>query len=207
MADASANPRFARAYVRMSELADERGGAEHRERLLRGLSGRVLEVGAGNGRNFAHYPRTVDEVVAVEPDGILRAHAERAAAVVPVRLVDGDASRLPAADGEFDAVVYSLVLCSVPDVAAALAEAWRALRPGGEVRYYEHVRSGSAIAGRLQDLITPLWSRLGGGCHPNRDTEGSLRAAGFEVTGERFSFRPQPLIPPTAHILGVARKV
>lgn len=207
MPEVSAYPRFAEAYVRMSRLADERGAAEHRQRLLGGLAGRVLEVGAGNGLNFAHYPVSVTEVVAVEPDPYLRGHAERAAgeAQVPVRVVDGDAAHLPGADGEFDAVVYSLVLCSVPDPAAALAEARRILRPGGQVRVYEHVRNRNPLAGAVQDLITPLWQRFGGGCHPNRDTERALRRAGFTVDSVRFGFRPAPWFPPVPHIIATGR--
>ena len=100
------HPRFAKMYERISETSDRRGGSAHRERLLAGLSGRVIEVGAGNGRNFAHYPSTVTAVVAVEPENQLRALAERAAATaaVPVRVVAGHADALPADDGEFDAI-------------------------------------------------------------------------------------------------------
>ncbi|WP_246127550.1 class I SAM-dependent methyltransferase [Amycolatopsis rhizosphaerae] len=194
--------------MRISEASDRRGSAAHRERMLAGLSGRVIEVGAGNGRNFAHYPSTVVEVVAVEPDPYLRGHAERAAAraSVPIRVVDGDAEHLPAEDAEFDAAVFSLVLCSVPDVDSALTEAWRVLRPGGEARFYEHVRDENLLLGGIQDLITPLWKRLGGGCHPNRDTETALRRAGFAVDSERFAFRPMAWLPPSAHILGTASK-
>jgi ubiquinone/menaquinone biosynthesis C-methylase UbiE len=169
--------------------------------------GCVLEAGAGNGQNFAHYPASVAEVLAVEPDPYLREYAERAAkrAKVPVRVVDGDAEHLPAGDGEFDAAVYSLVLCSVPDPAAALAEARRILRRGGQLRFYEHVRSENPMAGTVQDLITPVWKRFGGGCHPNRDTGKALRQAGFSVDCERFGFRPAPWFPPVPHLLGTAR--
>ena len=122
----------------MSAEADERGITEEtRRRLVAGLAGRVVEVGAGNGRMFAHYPGSVAEVVAVEPDDTLRALAERAAAhaPVPVRVVDGDADHLPLPDAAADAVVTSLVLCSVPDQASALAEILRVLRRGGELRF------------------------------------------------------------------------
>ncbi|WP_236791089.1 class I SAM-dependent methyltransferase [Amycolatopsis sp. GM8] len=198
---------FAEAYIRLSEVSDRRGGAEHRARMLAGLSGRVIEVGAGNGRNFAHYPVSVAEVLAVEPDPLLRRHAEHAArqARVPVHVVGGEADHLPGADGEFDAAVYSLVLCSVPDPATALAEARRVLRPGGELRFYEHIRSGNPVFGALEDLVTPLWTRVAGGCHPNRDTGNALRRAGFTVDADRFGFRPQALHPPVAHIIGTAR--
>src|SRR6184192_3710117 len=111
--------------------------------MLEGLAGRVLEVGAGNGLNFVHYPDTVTEVVAIEPEPFLRARAEEAAnlTTVPIRVVDGVAGRLPVDDQSMDAAVASLVLCSVPDQAAALAELRRVIRPGGQLRFYEHVHS------------------------------------------------------------------
>ncbi|MFD7404176.1 class I SAM-dependent methyltransferase [Streptomyces sp. NPDC059866] len=201
------HPRFARQYLKLAEQSDRRGGAEHRHRLLAGLSGRVLEIGAGQGRNFPHYPDTVTEVVALEPDDTLRAVAEQQAASAPVRVtvVAGEAAQLPGKGGEFDAVVASLVLCSVGDLAGALEEMARVLRPGGELRFYEHVRSPRAWVGLLEDAITPLWSRAGGGCHPNRDTEAAIRAAGFAVTdSDSFGFSPSPFIPKVRHVLGSA---
>ena len=112
---AAEHSRFARVYPAVAARADERGAAGHRQRLVEGLAGRVVEVGAGNGRNFVHYPPGVTEVVAIEPEPTLRALAEGAAAAVPVRVLDGVAEDLPFADGELDAAVVSLVLCSVPD--------------------------------------------------------------------------------------------
>lgn len=203
------HPRFARAYLTVAERSDRRGGAEHRRRLLAGLRGRVLEVGAGQGRNFPHYPGTVAEIVVVEPEDTLRAAAGHAAATapVPVTVRDGHAGRLPDPDGAFDAVVFSLVLCSVGDVPAALAEAARVLRPGGQLRFYEHVRSRHRAAGLLEDALTPLWRRTNGGCHPNRDTEAAVRAAGFTIDRiDRFGFSPSGLLPPTAHVLGTATR-
>ncbi|ALV33210.1 class I SAM-dependent methyltransferase [Streptomyces sp. CdTB01] len=201
------HPRFARQYLKIAVESDRRGGTAHRDRLLAGLTGRMLEVGAGQGRNFRHYPDTVTEVVALEPDDTLRAVAEQAAGSSDVRVtvVPGEAAELPGKDGEFDAVVASLVLCSVTDVPAALAEIARVLRPGGELRFYEHVRSPRRWAGWLEDAITPLWSRAGGGCHPNRDTEAAIRAAGFTVTEiDRFGFSFSPFLPNTLHIVGTA---
>ncbi|HEU5470671.1 MAG TPA: class I SAM-dependent methyltransferase [Actinophytocola sp.] len=204
------NPRFARMYERLSAEAERRGTAEHRDQLLAGLSGRVIEVGAGNGMNFGHYPATVAEVVAVEPENQLRALGERAAATAPVRVrvVAGHADALPAEDGTFDAAVVSLVLCSVPDVGTALAEIRRVLRPGGELRFLEHVRSDRRVFGLLQDVITPLWKRMGAGCHPNRDTSAEIRAAGFEINQlDRVYYAPVRGMPKHAHILGSARQV
>lgn len=202
------HPRFARMYERISAESERRGTAEHRDRVLAGLTGRVIEVGAGNGMNFSHYPDTVTEVVAVEPDDHLRGLAEQATAraAVAVRVVAGHATALPADDASFDAAVTSLVLCSLPDVPAALAEIRRVLKPGGELRFFEHVRSAKPWFGLLEDAITPLWSRVGGGCHPNRDTTAAIRAAGFDIEDlDRFSYAPLRFYPSHAHILGRAR--
>jgi ubiquinone/menaquinone biosynthesis C-methylase UbiE len=201
------HPRFAKAFVSVSKEMDARGGADHRRRLLTSLRGDVIEIGAGHGRNFAHYPASVSSVLAVEPDDTLRALAERAAerVAVPIRVVAAHADALPAADGSMDAAVLSLVLCSVPDPAGALAEIGRVLKPGGELHYYEHVRSDHPVYGFLEDAVTPLYSRVAGGCHLNRDIGRLIRAAGFEVVDEeRFGFRPTRFAPSTAHLLGRA---
>ena len=205
------HPRFARMYLKFSERADLAGMAEHRRRLLAGLSGRVLEVGAGNGRNFAHYPETVTEVVAVEPEPTLRAAAEEAAgnAAVPVTVVAGTAEALPLGDGEMDGAVASLVLCSVPDQARALGELRRVVRPGGELRFFEHViarRQPTRLILQFLDR-SGLWPKFAGGCHPARDTGAAIEAAGFEIENcDRFPFSVSRLEPSVPHILGVARR-
>src|SRR6266700_972072 len=204
MSDLSAfqHPRFARMYERISAESERRGTGTYRQRALAGLAGRVIEVGAGNGLNFARYPATVTDVVAVEPEDRLRALAERAAkdAAVPVRVVAGHAGALPAGDGEFDAAVASLVLCSVPDLDRSLAELRRVLKTGGQLRFFEHVRSAHPLLGAFQDVITPVWSKAGGGCHLNRDTTAAIRDAGFEIEAlDRFSYRPLQFTPPQAH--------
>jgi ubiquinone/menaquinone biosynthesis C-methylase UbiE len=203
------HPRFARMYQRISAESERRGTAEHRDRALAGLTGRVVEVGAGNGMNFRHYPATVTDVVAVEPENNLRALAERAAssAPMPVTVVAGHGDALPFDDETFDAAVVSLVLCSVPEPGHFLAEVRRVLKPGGELRFFEHVRSDSPVLGVFQDAITPLWSAIGGGCHLNRDSRAAIGAAGFEIDEiDRFSYRPLKLVPAHAHILGRAHK-
>lgn len=202
------HPRFARLYERLSREMERHGVAEHRDRLLAGLAGRVVEVGAGNGLNFAHYPRSVDEVVAVEPEDYLRGLAVKAAsaAPVPVRVMAGHAEEVPVADGSCDAAVVSLVLCSVPDQARALAEIARALRAGGELRFYEHVRSDRPLFALAEDLIAPVWPRLAGGCHLNRDTAAALRTSALVVDDiERFIYRPSRSVA-QAHIIGRAHK-
>jgi len=203
------HPSFARAYVRLAEVADSRGAREHRQRLVAGLSGTVLEVGAGHGAGFAHYPGTVARVVALEPEPTLRQHAIRAArvAAVPVGLVAGTAEQPPIPLGSVDAVVFSLVLCSVPDQHTALQAALRALRPGGDLVAYEHVRSRHRLLGLVEDAVAPVWARLAAGCHPNRDTVAAVLDAGFDVQQvERFRFSPQRGVPATEHVLIRARR-
>jgi len=203
------HPRFARMYERISAESERRGTAGYRDRALAGLSGRVIEVGAGNGMNFGHYPQTVTDVVAVEPENHLRVLAERAAARAPVTssVTAGHADDLPFGDDAFDAAVASLVLCSVADPRRSLAELGRVLRPGGELRFFEHVRSAIPPIGVFQDLLTPAWARAGGGCHLNRDIAADISAAGFDIeTVDRFSYRPLQFMPPHAHIMGTARK-
>ena len=179
--------------------------------MLDGLTGRVVELGPGDGANFALYPPTVTEVIAVEPEPRFRQQSEEAARSVEVnvRVLPGTAEALPLEDESVDAVVASLVLCTVPDQAAALAEAHRVIRPGGELRFYEHVhadrqplRAVLAFADRSR-----IWPTIAGGCHPTRDTLTAIKSAGFTVEKcDRFGFSPSPIVPTLPHILGVARR-
>ncbi|MBK1782964.1 class I SAM-dependent methyltransferase [Prauserella cavernicola] len=202
------NPFFARLFIRIGARNEARGQAALRAELLAGLRGHVVEPGPGTGLNFGHYPASVERVSAVEPEPTLRERARAAAerAPVPIDVVDGLADRLPLADGEADAVVVTGVLCSVADPPAVLAEFRRVLRPGGELRFYEHVRAGGA-RGRWQDAADLVWPSLMGGCHPNRDTLGAVRRAGFEVVRLReLIFPPGATVSVVAsRILGVAR--
>jgi ubiquinone/menaquinone biosynthesis C-methylase UbiE len=203
------HPLFARAYARVAAHEDARGGIENRQELLAGLSGRVVEVGAGVGSNFAHYPQGVTEVIAVEPEPFLRRKSEQAAtaAAVPIRVVDGLADQLPLEDASVDAGVVSLVLCSVPDQALALAELKRVIKPGGELRFYEHVVSNRESRRRFQRLMdATIWPRIAGGCHMTRDTRAAIERAGFILQrSRRFPFPPGAFGIP--HILGSARRV
>jgi ubiquinone/menaquinone biosynthesis C-methylase UbiE len=202
------HPLFARlcAVMTRKEPAQVR---EHRRELLRGLSGRVLELGAGAGANFGLYPTDVSEVVAVEPEPYLRGKASEAAASAPVRVtvIDGTADRLPAEDASVDAAIACLVLCSVADQPAALAELHRVLRPGGELRFYEHVLSHKPQVARNQRLVDRVfWPRAFGGCHTARDTPAAITAAGFAVERQRrLSVGPR-FVPAATHVLGSARR-
>lgn len=204
------HPIFARVYERWAQVSDRRGATEHRQRMLAGLSGRAIEVGAGNGLNFALYPSTVTEVIAVEPERYLRERAQAAAtnAAVPVTVLDGVGGQLPGEDESFDAGVAALVLCTIPDPQQALAELFRVIRPGGELRFYEHVIAHGKWEARFQRLAdATFWPHVAGGCHMARDTTSAIEHAGFVIEKcERFPFSPAPLFPPDPMILGVARR-
>lgn len=205
----SSHPLFARVYDRRSRALEDKGVREHREALLSGLSGRVLEIGAGNGLNLPHYPPGV-RVVAVEPDPYLLARASRLVhrCVATVTLVEGDACCLPLGDESVDAVVCSLVLCSVPSVPAALCELRRVLRHGGVVRFYEHVVAASPRRRCAQRWLNPVWRRLVGGCNLTRDTAHAISAAGFEMRRcTTFQFQPTlSSVLTSTHIAGCARR-
>jgi ubiquinone/menaquinone biosynthesis C-methylase UbiE len=202
------HPLFARGYAWLAKREDEAGNLDNRKELLAGLSGRVIEVGSGVGSNFPHYPDAVTEVIAVEPEPYLRAKSEAAAAhaPVPVTVVDGLADALPVEDASVDAGVASLVLCSVPEQEAALRELYRVIKPGGELRFFEHVVSNRKSRRRVQRFMDKtFYPRLAGGCHLTRDTRAAIDHAGFIVQrSRRFPFPPGPLGLP--HILGSARR-
>jgi SAM-dependent methyltransferase len=208
MTTAVDNPFFARIWPVVATHETEAIRALRRENLA-GLSGRVLEVGAGIGTNFPHYPPSVDEVVAVEPEPRLAGQARAAAEVVPVRIVVTDETAEGFSGGEpFDAVVCSLVLCSVRDPGSVLRRLHSLLRPGGELRYLEHVASAGA-RGRLQRFAdATLWPRLFGNCHTHRDTERSIIDAGFEVDISRreFTFPAWAPMPVSELLLGRAHR-
>lgn len=205
------HPLFARFYARVSPRMEKIGYGDRREALLAGLRGRVVEVGAGPGLNLAHYPPEVAGVLAVEPERHLRSLAQRNAqeAAVPVEVVDGVAEHLPAPDGAFDGAVVSLVLCTVARPREVLEELHRVVKPGGELRFLEHVRADSAGLRRVQRLLdATVWPRLNGGCHIARDTVSEVEDAGFRI--EQLDQFPLPdsrvPLPSSPHILGTATR-
>jgi ubiquinone/menaquinone biosynthesis C-methylase UbiE len=201
--------RFARYLEGREQRKPDLEARELRRRALAGLRGRVIEVGSGDGRAFEHYPADVERVLAVEPDPTARAAAaERARATeVHIDIVDGDAAALPAEEGSFDAAVVMGVLCSVPDPAAALRELRRVLVPGGELRFWEHVRSNNPAFRMLQRACDALfWTRALGGCETTRDTVSSIQDSGFRfVTLDRgFHSSSRLTITTAPYVLGAA---
>ncbi|ODU03842.1 MAG: methyltransferase type 11 [Pseudonocardia sp. SCN 72-86] len=211
MGDATDRPRrwFSKVYASMSVRMDDEGMGALRTELLAPLSGQVVEVGCGNGRNFARYPSTVTSVVAIEPEPHLRALALDSAAVapVPVEVRAGLAERLPLADGSVDAAVLCLVACSLPDRAGAFGELRRVLRPGGTVRFLEHTVADTPGLRRVQRIAdATIWPLIAGGCHTATDPIADLSAAGFTVGEPRRLRFPDIRItqPSTPHALGTA---
>lgn len=202
------NPVFARLWKFMSSHETEWLHDRRRENLD-GLSGRVLEVGAGTGSNFAFYPPTVTGVIAVEPEPRLRAVAQQAAAAAPVPIsVVASTVEALRADEPFDAVVCSLVLCSVQQPEDVLRRLYALLRPGGELRYFEHVASRGPRGGMQRLADATVWPRLFGNCHTHRDTEQMIATAGFQSQTSRrgFQFPAWAPVPVSEFVLGSAQR-
>ncbi|MEU7554693.1 class I SAM-dependent methyltransferase [Streptomyces sp. NPDC044571] len=206
------HPVFARLYARASAAAERHATLPAlREELLHGVSGRVIEIGAGNGLSFAHYPRAVSEVVAVEPEPLLRRLAADAAlrSEVPVDVVPGSAEALPVKSDAFDTAVASLVLCSVRDLHRSLSELHRVLRPDAELRFFEHGRAPTrGMAGVQRALDRTVWPHLFGGCHTARDPLAAIEAAGFRIVSCRSFRLPArgPAFPTSYCVIGSARR-
>ncbi len=180
--------------------------AQRKQALFSDLHGTVLEIGPGAGPNLRYYPA---DVVwgGVEPNLHMHPYLYREAARLgrAITVIPGTADQIPRSDNSVDAVVSTLVLCSVPDVAATLAEITRVLKPGGRFLFIEHVAAppGTRLY-RLQRLIRPLWSAFADRCQPTRDTGAALDAAGFKRVRYQPFTVPAPIISP--HIMGVATK-
>lgn len=178
---------FAAAYDRLGGPLERAILGQRRERLLSGLEGQVLDIGAGTGVNLPYF-RQASRVVAAEPDPAMRRRltAKLGAACVPVEVTGDAAETLMHPDSSFDAVVFTLVLCSVASPDRALAAARRVLRPSGRLIVLEHVRGDGRLA-RWQDRVTPLWSRVNAGCHLGRATGAAIERAGFTVERVEYS--------------------
>ena len=203
------NPFFARMWTVMSAHEPESLKRLRRENLA-DLSGRVLEVGAGTGTNFEFYPDTVTEVVAVEPERRLAERAQQAAAAasVPVTVSTKTVEQYLASGGEpFDAVVCSLVLCSVDEPGGVLRQLLLLLRPGGQLRYLEHI-AGTGGRAQLQKVAdATLWPRIAGNCHTHRHTEQTIVGAGFQVAGARREWTMPRWVPLPVAEFAIGRAV
>jgi len=175
--------------------------------------GRVLEIGVGTGLNFDLYGEAVSALVGIEPDPYMLRRARRRAQHVAqaIELHEVGAEELPFAAASFDTVVVTFTLCTIPEPEAALGEVRRVLRPEGRLLFLEHVRSPGWVMARLQDVITPVWRRLFGGCHPNRNTGDLVRAAGFAIDEMapigRERWNPLPIARGIARPLAASRRV
>jgi len=202
--DATWGRLFASMYERLMADTEEAGMRDRRRELLAGARGRTVELGAGTGLNFAHYPEAVDELILTEPfppmAGRLRERTGDAATVI-----EAPADRLPIPDASVDTVVSTLVLCTVDDVPATLAEVARVLKPGGRLLFAEHVRSEDPKLARWQDRLERPWKFVGHGCHPNRDTVAAISASPLEI--EPVERGELPKAPPIARplVVGSAR--
>lgn len=177
-----------------------------REQVVALASGRVLEVGIGSGLNLPFYRRDIEGVIGVDPSPELLAMARRHAAWThfPVELCEGGAEALPLENRSVDSVVMTWTLCSIADPPRALAEIRRVLRPGGSLLFIEHGRAPEPRVQRWQDRLTPLWSRLAGGCHLNRPVDALLRAAGLRLLGLETGYLVDGPKPWTFHYRGQA---
>lgn len=201
---------FAVTYDRFISKVEKADLADRRQRLLADLSGRVLEIGGGTGANLPHYGDGVTELTVIEPEKAMARRLERKArdGGYQVELVDAPAEQLPFDDGQFDAAVSTLVLCTVDDPPRALAELRRVLKPGGRLLFIEHVRSEQSGLARWQDRLNGVNRVVAGGCNCNRTTLDTIRDAGFSVTelehGELTKAPPfvRPLVVGTATVNG-----
>lgn len=198
---------FSAIYDRAFKATEEAGLRQMRETLLARAEGRVLELGAGTGANVGLYPEAVEELVLAEPDPHMtkRLRAKLADLGRPDRIIEAPAERLPLDDGSFDTAVVTLVLCTVPNPEAALAEIARVLKPGGRLLFLEHVRSpDNPDLARWQDRLERPWHFLGDGCHCNRDTVATINASPLTVKTLGYERLPKavPIVEPL--ILGDA---
>jgi ubiquinone/menaquinone biosynthesis C-methylase UbiE len=198
--DATWGRLFAALYDRGLKGSEDAGLREMRRETLAAAEGRTIDLGAGTGANLALYPDAVTELVLAEPDPHMakRLRQKLARSGRAAELVEAPAERLPCGDSSFDTAVFTLVLCTVPDPEAALAEAARVLRPGGKLLFVEHVRAEDAGLARWQDRLEKPWRFVGDGCHCNRDTVATIEASPLTLEQVRRDRLPKapPLVRP-----------
>jgi ubiquinone/menaquinone biosynthesis C-methylase UbiE len=198
--DATWGRLFAAAYDRSLKATEEAGLRRLRTELLAGAAGRVLEIGAGTGVNLDLYPDAVEDLVLVEPDPHMakRLRARLSESARRATVLEVPAERLGVEAASFDCAVATLVLCTVPDPLATLAELTRALKPGGRLLFIEHVRAANPALARWQDRLEKPWRFLGDGCHCNRDTGATLAASRFELEAVERGRMPKapPIVRP-----------
>jgi ubiquinone/menaquinone biosynthesis C-methylase UbiE len=194
--DATWGRGFAALYDRAFQATEEAGLREMRRQTLSGATGRTIDIGAGTGANLELFPTQVTELVMAEPDPhmVKRLRAKLPGAAAEAQVVEAPAESLPFEDSSFDTVAFTLVLCTVPNPAAALAEAARVLRPDGKLLFLEHIRSEDAGLARWQDRLEKPWRFLADGCHCNRDTVATIEASPFSV--EQVEQGELPKAPP-----------
>jgi SAM-dependent methyltransferase len=194
--DATWGRAFTAFYDRAMKSTEEAGMREKRREVLAEAAGRTIDIGAGTGLNLELFPPEVSELVLAEPDPhmLKKLQGKLSASGREASVIQSPAEKLPFPDDSFDTAVFTLVLCTVPDPAAALAEAARLLRPGGKLLFLEHVRSEDPGLARWQDRLEGPWHFLGDGCHCNRDTVATIKASRFEI--ERVEKDELPKAPP-----------
>jgi ubiquinone/menaquinone biosynthesis C-methylase UbiE len=199
---------FTEVYDRGLKATEEAGLREIRRQTLAAASGRTIDLGAGTGANLPLFPAAVSELVLVEPDPhmLKKLRPRLGQAPAPASVVQAGAESLPFEDDSFDTAVFTLVLCTVPDPAAALAEAARVLKPGAKLLFVEHVRAEDPGLARWQDRLEGPWRLLGDGCHCNRDTVATIEASPFRVEDVSTGALPKspPIVRPLVHGSAVA---
>lgn len=200
--DATWGRGFSALYDRCFKSAEEAGLRDLRRAVLTGARGRVLELGAGTGLNLDLYPLDVSDLTLTEPDPHMVKQLRKRVAELgsAAQVVEAPGEKLPFEDDSFDTVVVTLVLCTVPNPAATLAEIKRVLKPDGQFLFLEHVRSPDPGLAKWQDRFEKPWRFLGDGCHCNRDTEAAISAAGFELSDVEHPEFPKapPIVKPMA---------
>jgi ubiquinone/menaquinone biosynthesis C-methylase UbiE len=198
--DATWGRGFAAIYDRAFEATEEAGLRDMRREALAEASGRTIDIGSGTGANLTLYPSQVTELVFAEPDPhmLKQLRAKVGEAGVDAEVVQAPAEALPFEDSSFDTAAFTLVLCTVPNPAAALAEAARILKPGGKLLFVEHVRAEDAGLARWQDRLEKPWRFIGDGCHCNRDTVATIEASPLSLQSVERGELPKapPIVRP-----------